>query len=220
MNRIPLNLEEVHHIQKAIPLPTIRRMPSYLRVTRDFEEEGRAWISTTDFSEILDLKPIQVRKDLAFTGLAGKPRLGFEVSLLIKAITDMLGWNNSTDAVLVGAGALGSALLGFKGFKEHGLNIVAAFDANPALVGTEIHGKKVFPLEKLDDLVMGMGVSMGIITVPEQVGQETADRLVKAGIRGIWNFSPVKLRVPPDVIVQREDLSSGLAVLSVKLAGE
>jgi redox-sensing transcriptional repressor len=208
--------EELH---KTIPLPTIRRMPNYLRVTRDFLEEGKEWISTTDFSEILGLKPIQVRKDLAFTGLAGKPRLGFEVSLLIKAITDLLGWNNSTDAILVGAGALGSAILGFKGFPEHGLNIVAAFDANPALVGTEIHGKTVFSLEKLDNLVLRMGITMGIITVPEAVGQETADHLVKVGIRGIWNFSPVTLRVPDDVIVQREDLSSGLAVLSVKLSG-
>jgi len=207
---IPLN--------RTIPLPTIRRMPNYLRITRDFLEEGKDWISTTDFSEILDLKPIQVRKDLAFTGLAGKPRLGFEVPLLIKAITDLLGWNNSTDAVLVGAGALGSAILGFRGFAEHGLNIVAAFDSNPAIVGTEIHGKTVFALDKLKNLVSRMGIIMGIITVPESVGQETADRLVDAGIKGIWNFSPVKLRVPEDIIVQREDLSSGLAVLSVKLS--
>ncbi|MDC7223427.1 MAG: redox-sensing transcriptional repressor Rex [Spirochaetales bacterium] len=205
-------------LNKTIPLPTIRRMPNYLRVTRDFLEAGKEWISTTDFSDILGLKPIQVRKDLAFTGLAGKPRLGFEVSLLIKAINDMLGWNNSTDAILVGSGALGSAILGFKGFAEHGLNIVAAFDANPALVGREIHGKTVFSLDKMDNLVKRMGITMGIITVPEAVGQETADRMVKAGIKGIWNFCPVTLRVPEDVTVQREDLSSGLAVLSVKLS--
>ncbi len=211
-------MSEDSPLNRTIPLPTIRRMPNYLRITRDFLEEGRDWISTTDFSEILDLKPIQVRKDLAFTGLAGKPRLGFEVPLLIKAITHLLGWNNSTDAILVGAGALGSAILGFRGFAEHGLNIVAAFDANPALVGTEIHGKTVFALDKLANLVSRMGITMGIITVPESVGQETAERLVDAGIKGIWNFSPVKLRVPDDVIVQREDLSSGLAVLSVKLS--
>lgn len=211
-------MSEDSPLNRTIPLPTIRRMPNYLRITRDFLEEGRDWISTTDFSEILDLKPIQVRKDLAFSGLAGKPRLGFEVPLLIKAITDLLGWNNSTDAILVGAGALGSAILGFRGFAEHGLNIVAAFDANPALVGTEIHGKTVFALDKLANLVSRMGITMGIITVPESVGQETAERLVDAGIKGIWNFSPVKLRVPDDVIVQREDLSSGLAVLSVKLS--
>ena len=210
-------MSEDTQMNKTIPLPTIRRMPNYLRVTRDFLDEGKEWISTTDFSEILGLKPIQVRKDLAFTGLAGKPRLGFEVPLLIKAINDLLGWNNSTDAVLVGAGALGSAILGFRGFAEHGLNIVAAFDANPAIVGTEIHGKSVFSLDKLENLVHRMGITMGIITVPEAVGQQTADLLVKAGIRGIWNFCPVTLRVPGDVIVQREDLSSGLAVLSVRL---
>jgi redox-sensing transcriptional repressor len=210
-------INEEFIINKSIPLPTIRRMPSYLRVTKEFLEEGKTWISTTDFSQILELKPIQVRKDLAFTGLAGKPRLGFEVALLIEAITKLLGWNRSTEAILVGAGALGSAILGFRGFTDHGLNIVAAFDTNPALVGSEIHGKKVHSMDKLESLVQRMGITMGIITVPENSGQATADCMVAAGIKGIWNFSPVKLRVPSEIIVQREDLSSGLAILSVRL---
>jgi len=208
-----MHQEEYIHI----PLPTIRRMPSYLRILQEFQQDGREWISTTDFSQRLSLKPIQVRKDMAYSGITGKPRLGFEVDNLISAIRRMLGWDNKTEAVLVGAGALGSALLGYKGFTQHGLKIVAAFDNNPSVIGKKVHGLAVQPLTKLEDLIQRMGIPIGIITVPETQGQQIADRLVNAGIKGIWNFSPVKLMVPEDVKVQREDLASGLAVLSVML---
>lgn len=203
-----------------IPLPTIRRMPSYLRILQEFQQENKEWISTTDFSGRLSLKPIQVRKDMAYTGIQGKPRLGFEVNELLNAIRRTLGWDNSADAIIVGAGALGSALLGYKGFSEHGLKLVAAFDNNPEVSGSKIHGIEVFPLEKLEDLIQRMGITIGIITVPEDFGQEIADRLINAGIRGIWNFSPVKLKVPGHVKVQKEDLASGLAVLSVMMHQE
>ena len=204
-------------LRNSAPLPSVRRLPLYLTVLEEFERDGKEWISTTDFSEILFLKPIQVRKDLAHTGIIGKPKKGFKVDELISTIYHFLGWNNLTEAFLVGAGALGSALLGYSGFQRHGLDIVAAFDASPNVVGKKIHGKEVLPMEKLPDLARRMQVKLGIITVPSEGAQEAADSLVSAGIRGIWNFSPIKLHVPEDVVVQREDISSGLAVLSVKL---
>lgn len=200
-----------------IPLPTVRRMPAYLRILHEFQQEKIPWISTTDFSMRLSLKPIQVRKDMAYTGLQGKPRLGFEVNLLRQAIEEMLGWDSRTEAVLVGSGALGSALLGYKGFSQHGLKIVAAFDSNPAIIGKQIHGLKIQGLSDLAPFIKKNSIPIGIITVPESYGQEIADKLVEAGIRGIWNFSPVKLNVPHNVMVQKEDLASGLAVLSVML---
>ncbi|MBI9109426.1 MAG: redox-sensing transcriptional repressor Rex [Spirochaetales bacterium] len=210
-------LSEKEILHSSAPLPSVRRLPLYLTVLEEFEREGREWISTTDFSEVLFLKPIQVRKDLAHTGIIGKPKKGFKVDELIATINNFLGWNNLTDAFIVGAGALGSALLGYTGFQHHGLNIVAAFDVSPLVIGKIIHGKKVLPLEQLQDLGQRMKVRLGIITVPSEGAQNAADKLIEAGISGIWNFSPVKLHVPPNVVVQREDLSSGLAVLSVKL---
>ena len=211
------SLNENEVLKNSAPLPSVRRLPLYLTVLEEFEREGKEWISTTDFSEVLFLKPIQVRKDLAHTGIIGKPKKGFKVDELIKTINNFLGWNDLNDAFLVGAGALGSALLGYSGFQHHGLNIVAAFDSSPAAIGKKIHGKEILSMEKLKDLTRRMHVKIAIITVPAVAAQEVADKLVDAGIKGIWNFSPVKVHVPDDVVVQREDLSSGLAVLFVKL---
>lgn len=210
-------MSEKEVLHNSAPLPSVRRLPLYLTVLEEFEREGKEWISTTDFSEVLFLKPIQVRKDLAHTGIIGKPKKGFKVDELIETINSFLGWNNLTDAFLVGAGALGSALLGYTGFQHHGLNIISAFDVSPSVIGKTIHGKKVLPIDQMKELAQRMHVKLGVITVPSEGAQEAADKLVEAGISGIWNFSPVKLHVPENVVVQREDLSSGLAVLSVKL---
>ncbi len=206
-------------VKKVGSLPSIRRLPTYLRVLRQFEEAGRDIVSSNHIAAVLRLDPVQVRKDLAITGIIGKPKVGYFVPTLIKAIEEFLGWDNSCEAFLVGAGNLGSALLGYAGFKDHGLNIVAAFDADPAKVGTEIADKFVLPLEKLANLAKRMHITTGIITVPESTAQRIADMMVAAGITAIWNFSPVRIDVPESVVVQNEDLAGGLAVLCVKAAG-
>jgi redox-sensing transcriptional repressor len=136
----------------------------------------------------------------------------------MKAIEDFLGWNNVSEAFLVGAGHLGAALLGYQGFKDYGLDIVAAFDNDPAKGGTEIHGKKVFPFRQLPQLVKRMGIKIGVMAVPASCAQEVAGSMIEAGIRAIWNFAPVRISVPAHIIVQHENLASSLAVLSKKLA--
>ncbi len=209
--------DEIKVVDKIAPLPTIRRIPSYLRLLYEYRSNGQEWISATDIAERLSLKPIQVRKDMAFTGITGKPKKGFVVKDLIKSIRGFLGWDSISDAIIVGTGALGSALIGYTGFSEHGLNIVGAFDNDPSKIGSFIHGKQIFSTNEISSLVARINIRIGIITVPACAAQDVADELVSAGIEGIWNFSPVKLRVPDNVIVQKEDLSSGLAVLSVKL---
>ncbi len=200
------------------PLPTIRRFPTYLRVLGELKEQGNEFASATDIAKVLKLKPIQVRKDLGYTEVVGKPKVGFEIETLQKGIRSFLGWEKVSEAFMVGAGALGSALLGYSGFKEHGLNIVAAFDNSPGLENKTIHGKQILPMDKLADLVSRMGIQIAILTVPEQAAQEVTDLLVAAGVKAIWNFSTPYIKVPEDVIVQSENLASGLAILSVKLA--
>ncbi len=202
------------------PLPTVRRLPSYLRVLESLKEQGKEYASATEIAKTLKQKPIQVRKDLGVTGVSGKPKVGFEITELQKGIRTFLGWEKVTDAFLIGSGALGSALLGYEGFREYGLEIVAAFDDNPSLEGKKVHGKQVFPMEKLSDLVSRMGVRIGILTVPRECAQEVTDMMVEAGIRGIWNFAAPYVNVPDNVVVQNENIASGLAVLSVKLAAE
>lgn len=206
------------HDFKTAPLPTVRRLPVYLAILRDLHERGTEQVSATYIATELGLESIQVRKDLAHTGIVGKPGVGFTIVDLIEKIEAFLGWDNTTDAFLVGAGSLGTALLGYTGFKRYGLNIAAAFDADPEKVGQSIHGKRVLPMEKLGDLTGRMHIHMAILTVPAEAAQGVADTLVAAGIRAIWNFTAVSLKVPPQVIVQNTELSSELAVLSVMLA--
>lgn len=204
--------------QKVAGIATIKRLPAYLHLLRHLSECGRQVVSSDHIAGILKADAIQIRKDLAVTGCEGKPRVGYYIPALIKAIEEFLGWDNTTEAFLVGAGNLGSALLGYKGFERSGLDIIAAFDADESKVGQEIHGKQVLHMNKLSDMVKRMHIRIGVITVPSEAAQEVADVMVEAGIEAIWNFTPVSLDHPKNVIVQNEDLSSGLAVLSVRLS--
>jgi redox-sensing transcriptional repressor len=203
---------------RPIPEPTLRRLPAYLHRLRQLQDLGREVVSSTHLGRDLGLDPVQVRKDLEHTGLVGKPRVGHSIADLVEAIEELLGWNNANQTFLVGAGNLGAAIIGYPRFRQSGLEITAAFDADPAKVGTEIHGRPVLPIAKLPDLARRLHVMIGIITVPSEAAQEVADLLVESGIEAIWNFAPVRLRLPEHVIVQNEDLYSGLASLSQKLA--
>ena len=196
--------------------PSVRRLPSYLLIAKQSLEHGDEYVSGTLIALELNLEPIQVRKDLSITGIAGKPKRGYPVAPLIAAIESYLNWDKRVDAIVVGAGNLGSALSGFPGFKLHGLFIVAGFDADVAKAGMTIHDTPVYPVEELKDRVSKLGVTVAILTVPSNSAQAVAATLVSAGIKAIWNFTNVKLKVPDNIVVQNEDLSSGYAMLSMK----
>ena len=196
------------------PLPTIRRYPIYLRCIREMTAAGELHISSAVVAEKLGLDPVLTRKDLAMAGVPGKPRRGYPAKKLQDALNHALGWDNTTDAVLIGAGSLGNALLGYSGFEEQNLSIIVAFDSNPGLLGLAHHGVKVRPMEDLPRFVKRMKIKLGILTVPNAAAQSCADQLVAAGIRGIWNFSSVQLEVPQGIVVQNVDLAQSLAILS------
>lgn len=202
---------------RGFPIPSIRRLPLYLRLLRELRADGHEAVSCTQISESLDLGTVQVRKDLAMTGIVGRPKIGYQIPELINAIETFLGWKNTRDAFLVGAGSLGSALLGYEGFQESGLNIVAAFDADPAKIGTTIHDKEVLAWDTFHDLAQRMHILIGILTVPADVAQEITNAMILAGIRAIWNYTPAKLEVPPSIVVEDVRLSSSLAALSSRL---
>ncbi len=197
-----------------LPLPTVRRFPVYLRRVQDCIAREEEYVSGALLADVLGIDHVVVRKDLAMTGVVGTPRLGFPTKELAAAITKALGWDIPTRAALVGVGHLGGALLGHKGFHDHNLEITLAFDSNPALVGTRLHGVAILPVEDLEAVVKRLHIILAILTVPNAAAQDCADRLVAGGIRGIWNFTGVSLNVPPAVKVQHEDLASGLAILS------
>jgi redox-sensing transcriptional repressor len=202
--------------RKVSYAPSVRRLPSYLLIAKQAFDAGDEYISGTLIAGELSLEPIQVRKDLAITGISGRPKRGYPVGPLITAIESYLNWDRRVDAVLVGAGNLGSALVGFPGFKQHGLHIIAAFDADPGKTGKVIHGASIYAMEDLGTRIPELGVLMAVLTVPSTMAQAVADQMAAAGIKAIWNFTNVKIKVPEDVVVQNEDLSSGYAMLSMK----
>lgn len=190
-----------------------------MRLLRQLRVEGEQKISCTRIARELDLDSTQVRKDLALTGTTGRPRIGYELSPLIEAIESFLGWNEESDAFLVGAGSLGRALIGYENFRSCGLNIAAAFDVSAEKVGTEIYGRKIHHLDDMPGMAATLGVRTGILTVPAQAAQAASDVMVASGITGIWNFAPMKLDVPEHVLVENVELVSSLAVLSVNMNG-
>ena len=201
----------------AASQPTIKRLPAYLNVVENAKREGAAYISGTSIAAELNLEPIQVRKDLAVTGIVGTPRVGFPVEQLIELIYRFLHWNDRHPTILIGAGNLGSALMGHSEFRRRGIQIVAAFDTDRAKIGAAIHATTVYPLDLLPKKVHETQARIAILTTPATSAQSVADLSVSAGIEAIWNFTPVRIRTPRRIIVQNEDLSSGYAVLSVRM---
>lgn len=205
------------HRKKDISIQTIRRLPQYLRIFYNLHAYGRELVSSTALAEETQLLPIVIKKDLQAVGAPSKPRAGFKVAGTIAVIEKFLGWNNLNKAFLVGVGHLGAALLGFDGFKNHGLEIVAAFDTHPEKVGSAFHGVQVYHTAQLASVIEKQDLRIAVLTVPASAAQGITDTLVAAGIKAIWNFAPVNLTVPPGVVVQKEDISSGLAELCAKL---
>ena len=209
-----VNEKETQKISKA----TLARMPLYLHFLQEESSKGAQYISSTVIAQNISVSSVLVRKDLAFVSSeAGRPRLGFAISRLIVDIEKFLGYDNLSDAIIVGAGGLGRAFLGYEGFKSNGLSIVAAFDISEKLIGTTVAGKEILPLSQLENFVKEHKISIGIITVPKVAAQDVLNKMVGAGIKAIWNFAPAPLRVPKDIVLKTEDLAASLAMLAGKL---
>lgn len=202
--------------RKEISKSVLKRLPGYLAYLKSIPDGGSPYISATALANALGMGEVQVRKDLAMVSDGGRPKIGYNRVALIDDIEQFLGYDNTTDAVLIGAGKLGQALLGYSGFEKYGLNILAAFDANPDLKHTD-EGKPIYHIDQLESFCKLNKVLMGIITVPAPYAQEVAERLVANGIKAIWNFAPTHLDVPPHILVQYENMATSLAVLSMHL---
>jgi redox-sensing transcriptional repressor len=203
--------------QSVASIPTIKRLPSYLNLVKRANQDGMEIISATNIAKELDLEPIQVRKDLAVTGITGKPRIGYQVTELIQSIESFLNWNKTHKAIIIGAGNLGSALMNYRELKNHGLNIVAIADSYTGKIGQKKNGLIIQNVTELPKIIDETGATMAILTVPSDQAQSVADILNTTNIRAIWNFTNVKLRVEDHILVLMEDLSSGFAVLSLHM---
>jgi len=202
---------------KVLKLPSVRRLPVYLHKLLEMRRAGQDIVATPELAKYMQCSEIAVRKDLAFTGAVGQPGVGYRIKDVIDAIRSCLNWDRPHEAVLAGAGSLGTALMGYDGFDEYGLNIIAAFDADPAKIGGTVRGRQIFDVRRLPELCAKLQVPLGIICVPARAAQEVADLMVRGGVKAIWSFANVQLTVPDEVAVQREVIAGGLAELSVKL---
>ncbi len=201
----------------GIPEPTIRRMPIYLAYLKALVKSEREFISAPHIARDLRLDATQVAKDISYTEIIGKTRVGYGIAELIDSIEEFLGYKRMNEAFLIGAGNLGTALIKYDGFKDTGLKIIAAFDNDPNKVGTEIDNVKILHLDKFRDLAQRMHVKVGIITAPAEYAQSIADLMVAWGVKAIWNFAPVSIKVPDNIIVENTSIYSNLAVIFKKL---
>jgi redox-sensing transcriptional repressor len=176
-------------------------------------------ITSAQLGTALDIDPTQVRKDFGSIGLMGISRVGYEICEVCRAIRTVFGFDRPYQAVLVGSGHLGKAILTYPGFSRYGLEIVAAFDNDPEKIGTEIAGLRVRGIGSLKPFVRKHDVRMAILTTPVSVSQVLTDRLVSAGVKAIWNFSPTRLSAPQDVLIRNQYISVGLAQLAYHLNG-
>ena len=198
----------------SIPKATLGRLPQYLQYLRDLPAET---ISATAIAKGLSLGEVQVRNDLAAVSGAGKPKIGYERSKLIRDIERNLGYEELTNAVLVGAGKLGRALLDYDGFEEFGVKIAAGFDCNEKALQIGRNSKSILPISELEAYCAENQVKVGIITVGLGSAQDVCDKLLACGIKAIWNFAPCALKVTPGVLLKQENLALSLAHLNNQL---
>ena len=205
------------HEYERVPEPTLRRLPWYLSTVKLLREKGEQYVSSTQISKDINVDASQIAKDLSYVKVSGRTRVGYEIEELIQALESFLGFTNMHKAFLCGAGSLGRALLGDSGLHQFGLEIVAAFDVNPALVGTEVGGVPIFHTRDFVRKMAELRVDIGVLTVPISIAQQVTDEMVAGGIKAVWNFTPFRIRVPEHIVVQNTSLYAHLAVMFNRL---
>jgi len=202
----------------VISKATIDRLPLYFRTLRNAQEEGLEIISSEELGKKIGITPEQIRKDLSLFGEFGKKGVGYYVRDLIRNIGEILGLHRNWNIALVGVGHLGWALANYRNFSSLGFNLIASFDNDPGKIGAMVNEVPIYAMERLEEVIRELHIVIGVITVPAEFAQSAANRLIEAGVRGIWNFAPVKLNVPDDIKLINEDLSIGLSSLSYYLS--
>ena len=205
-------------MKKTISQATIDRLPLYFRTLRLVEAEAIDIISSDELGRRLDITPEQIRKDLATFGQFGRKGIGYDVRELRDRIGNILGLHNKWRLAIVGMGHLGGALANYVNFAPLGFSVVALFDNDKEIIGSEVNGLEVNDASSMEKIIAERSVDIGVITVPASEAQGVADSLIAAGVKGIWNFAPIKLNVPIDIPLVNEDLSVGLSALSYHMS--
>ena len=208
-------MEDVMEYSQQVSVNTLRRLPLYLNYLKNLDAGCN--ISSTELAKVLGLNDVQVRKDLSSVSKGGRPKIGYNVGGLVSDLKQFLGYNSLNEAVMVGCGNLGRALMSYKGFEEYGLRIVAGFDSAPSLIGSEVAGKRVLDISSLSEYCRENGIKIGVITTPASSAQGACELLIKGGVKAVWNFAPAHISVGEGILVQNENMAASLALLSKHL---
>lgn len=200
-------------MNKDIPVISLQRLPVYLNYLKGLPSKEK-FISSKSIADALDMGEVLVRKDLAYTAAVGRPRVGYVTSELIEALEDYLCCNGKRCAVLVGVGALGTAILSYGGFANYGIEIEGAFDSDPEKIGTVVAGRTISGTDRMENEIKRLGAELAVICVPASCAQEVADRLCACGVKAVLNFAPVLIKVAGGVTVRHIDVAANLAILS------
>ena len=200
-----------------VPEPTLRRLPWYLSNVKLLKQRGERFVSSTQISKEINIDASQIAKDLSYVNISGRTRVGYNIDALIEVLESFLGFTNMHKAFLFGVGSLGAALLRDSGLHHFGLEIVAAFDVNPELVGKDLNGIPIFHSDDFEAKMKEYDVNIGVLTVPINIAQEITNKMVDGGIKAVWNFTPFRIRVPENIVVQNTSLYAHLAVMFNRL---
>ena len=200
-----------------VPEPTLRSLPWYLSNIKLMKEKGEQYVSSTQISKEINIDASQIAKDLSYVNISGRTRVGYNIDALIEVLESFLGFTNMHKAFLFGVGSLGAALLRDSGLHHFGLEIVAAFDVNPELVGKDLNGIPIFHSDDFEAKMKEYDVNIGVLTVPINIAQEITNKMVDGGIKAVWNFTPFRIRVPENIVVQNTSLYAHLAVMFNRL---
>jgi redox-sensing transcriptional repressor len=200
-----------------VPEPTLRRLPWYLSNVKLLKQRGERYVSSTQISKEINIDSSQIAKDLSYVNISGRTRVGYEVDTLIEVLENFLGFTRLHRAFLFGVGSLGGALLQDSGLSHFGLEIVAAFDVNPNLVGTKLNGISIYHTDDFERMMKEYDVQIGVLTVPIEIAQTITDTMVAGGIKAVWNFTPFRIRVPENIVVQNTSLYAHLALMFNRL---
>ena len=195
----------------------MRRLPWYLSNVKLLKQRGERFVSSTQISKEINIDASQIAKDLSYVNISGRTRVGYEVDTLITVLENFLGFTNMHKAFLFGVGSLGGALLSDSGLRHFGLEIVAAFDVNPKLVGTSLNGIPIFHSDDFGQQMREYDVNIGVLTVPIEIAQQITDTMIAGGIKAVWNFTPFRIRVPENIVVQYTSVYAHLAVMFNRL---
>lgn len=215
-----MNVQGVGAQAIVTPEPTLRRLPWYLAYVSMLARRNVEYVSSTTISRSINVDASQIAKDLSVLGIKGKTRIGYEVAALERALEAFLGFGEAHKAVMMGVGSLGAALIADSGLERYGLDIVGGFDVKESLDGTSIAGVPIFDVSRLAEKVESSGARIGIIAVPVDCAQEAADQLVAAGIRALWNFTPMRIQTSPGIVIQNTSIYAHLAVMYNRLRAQ